>query len=204
VGEGKGLDVLILDYLLVEWSSSDPGSSTSSSPISSSLTRPSTTLTTSLTPSQTSSESESTTTRPSTTLTTSLTPQTSSESDSTTTRVNPPIVIGAAIGGAIAGAMIVSLMLFACFARRRQRQKKNLPLPDSLSPPQLDMSHAHAGRSSHITPFVIGDHPSGSFTGLARGASASEGVVTSRRKEDSRIADRDLPPGYSVSPDNVR
>jgi hypothetical protein len=133
---------LSLDYFQIE--SPDPGSSTSSSlnmPISSSSTRPSTTLT----PSQTSSEPESTTTRPSTTSTTSLTPQIS--------------LIGAAIGGSVAASMIISLILFACFfARRRRRRKKNLPLPDSLSPPQLDMSHALAGRSSDITPFVIGDH----------------------------------------------
>lgn len=93
-------------------------------------------------------------------------------SESTTTRLGPPL--GITTGGAIAGSMIISLILFACFfAHRRRHRKKNLPLPGSLSPPQLDMSHAPAGRSS-ITPFIIGD-PSGLFMGPILGKCATRG-----------------------------
>jgi hypothetical protein len=52
---------------------------------------------------------------------------------------------------------------------------------------------------------VISHHSSLETTsGLARSASASEGVVTAGRKENGRDGDQDLPPEYSVSPDNVR
>lgn len=183
-------DVLTLDYLEVETTGDGSSSSASfTTPISSSLTATATRSTT-ITALQTSSES-------------------------TTTHSGPPI--GAAIGGAIGGFMILSLILFACyFARRKRQRKKNLPLPDSLSSPQLDMSHAPTGRSSDITPFVIGD-PSGSFAGSSLGeyatpgyghggSSISEGVVrhytqvpfSAGGREKSH---RDLPPMYTASSD---
>ncbi|EDR01338.1 uncharacterized protein LACBIDRAFT_333367 [Laccaria bicolor S238N-H82] len=143
--------------------------------------------------------------------------QTSSES--ATSRVGPPI--GVTIGGAITGStVIMSLILFACFfARRRQHRKKNLPLPHSPSSPQLDMSHAPAGRSSDITPFVIGD-PIASFAGsslreYARnghapdrdpGSPAPEGVVPHCAQVPSSAGGRgechsDLPPSYTALSD---
>lgn len=186
-------DVLTLDYLEVE--TTGDGSSNSSS-----FTTP------------TSSSSTATTTQ-SATITAFQTP-----SQSTTTHAGPPI--GAVIGGAIAGSIIISLMLFACFcARRRRHRKKNLPPPDSLSSPQLDMSHAPAGSSSGITPFIIGD-PSGSFSspslgGYATrgyghgvdgdaGSSVPEGVVRHSKQVPFPAGARekshgDLPPRYTAS-----
>ena len=188
-------DVLTLDYLEVE--TTGDGSSNSSSfttPISSSLTATATRSAT-ITALQTSSES-------------------------TTTHAGPPI--GAAIGGAIAGFMIISLILFACFfARRRRRRKKNLPLPDSPSSPELDMFHAPTGRSRDITPFVIGD-PSASFAGPSlgeystrgyghgvdgdAGSSVPEGVVQHNTQVPFSGGGRekshsDLPPRYTASSD---
>ena len=140
-------DVLTLDYLEVETTGNGSSSNSSSftTPTSSSST-PTATHSATITALQTSSESP------------------------TTRRVHFPI--GAAIGGAIAGATVISLILFACFfvrRKRRHRRKKSGPPPDSLSSPPLDMSCA-----SDITPFVIGDHPPGSsFTASSSGEYAA-------------------------------
>jgi hypothetical protein len=192
-------DVLTLDYLEVG-TTGDGSSSNSTTPIASSLTATATQSVT-ITALQSSSESI------------------------TTTRVGPPI--GATIGGAIAGSIIFSLilLLFICFLvrKRRRHRKKNLPLPDSLSSPQLpDMSHTPAGRSSSsdITPFVIGD-PSGSFAGPSirkyatrgyghgidrdAGSSVPEGVVRCTQVPFSaggrEKSHGDLPPRYTASSD---
>lgn len=153
-------------------------------------------------PGPTSSTSSSSLTATATQSATTTALQTPSES--TTTRVGPPI-LGATIGGTIAA------LLVACFffVRRRRNRKRNSPLPDALSSPQLHMSHAPAGSSGGITPFLIGD-PSGSFAGLAtRGLSASEegvvrplnihvpGATSAGGREKGRDhCDLDLPPGY--------
>ena len=106
--------------------------------------------------------------------------------------------------------MVITFILFACFffARRRRRRRKNLPHPDSLSSTQqLDMTHAPAGISSDITPFVVGDHTSGPFAEMAGGPSTSQGAFvrtltvqvpgsSARRKENGRDGARDLPPEY--------
>lgn len=168
--------MLILDYLQV---GSGDGSSYSSTPISSSVTVSAT-------------QNVTITALPSSSFTATATITTlHTSSKATTSRVRPPI--GVTIGGAVAGSILISFILLACFFARRSRQrKKNLPLSDSLSPPQPDMSHALAGCSS-IAPFIIGD-PSRLFMGPSLGKGTTRG--------NAHSVDRD--PGNSVPEGVVR